>query len=245
MRWLKFLLMPLVVISWIPAQAAGGGEDPEPEDGCFAYCVMIYPRSGDKYEAVIRDPSLIALLKEHGSLDSTKRDPETRVTLHYMRGLNGSMSIRLKDVSSIAALMPLSKEDYQEVKEVIGQRIKKGNEKESARIEAMRKKRAQAKKEHEAALERERLKREAEEKKKARMKRFPLLVRFPPDQGWSRALKEEIERRKIVIKIFPKPEEQAFLDCFEAWEKQLKEWKSLDTQEDPAESPAGREAQNK
>jgi hypothetical protein len=41
----------------------------------------------------------------------------------------------------------------------------------------------------------------------------------------------------VIIKIFPKPEEQAFMDHFDEWEKQLKEWRAL---EDKKEKDAGK-----
>lgn len=248
MRWFKIITVLSAFTLCLSPGTAQEVKKPakEKSDDCYAYSVMVYPKSGNKYEAIVLDKAFVDHFKANETLDPKKFAPDTRVTLHYMRGMNGSMGIKLKDVISIARLAPLSKEDYGDVKNVVGKRIKKLNEQETVRIEKQKAKRTEERKERAALQEKARLAKEAKAHKNAELDRFPLIKRFPPEKGWSKAMKEEIWRRKIIIKVFPKPEEQYFMDHFDEWEEQFKAWKALQEKEKKgAEAPAVKEQEKK
>ena len=49
--------------------------------------------------------------------------------------------------------------------------------------------------------------------------RHELLKRFPPKDGWSKEKLENIEWRRVILGLFPSPEEKEFIEVFDAWEK--------------------------
>jgi hypothetical protein len=205
-------------------RAAGiGGHGSKGE--IHAYLVKIVPKRGTKYEAVIKDPSVIAHLEQNKLLDLKKLKAKETITLHYMQGMNGTTGVRVSDIRFLTPLLPMTRSELEEVKGAIGRRIEILNTKEMARLKELKKKHAERAAREEAEAKRLR---EEEARKKAEVDRFALLDRFPPDKGWTKEKKSEIERRKIVLNVFPNKEEQAFLDSFEEWSKQYDEWKKLE-----------------
>jgi len=51
-----------------------------------------------------------------------------------------------------------------------------------------------------------------------------LLMEFPPHEGWLPERREEIERRKWVLGVFPTPKEKRFLDHYESWKRAYDAW---------------------
>ncbi len=190
----------------------------------YAYLVSVCPKSGTKYEAVIKDPSVIARIDKARPLALDQFEPDARLSFHYMRGLNGSTAVRVKDIAYVLPVLPLTRKELEDVKGVIGKRITKLTKKEVVRLEVLKKNQARRAELEKAAakLKKEQAKKAVEEQREA--ERFKLLAQFPPDKGWSEVRREEIEQRKIVVNVFPSTEEQAFLDHFEEWKKQYAEW---------------------
>ncbi|MBK8974974.1 MAG: hypothetical protein IPM29_03540 [Planctomycetes bacterium] len=55
-----------------------------------------------------------------------------------------------------------------------------------------------------------------------------LLTEFPPDAGWGLAKLQELERRKIVIGVFPNDKEKRFIDNFAAWQEAFRLQKEIE-----------------
>jgi hypothetical protein len=53
---------------------------------------------------------------------------------------------------------------------------------------------------------------------------YPLLDRFPPEEGWGVAKAERIDERKWTIGVFPSSDERAFLAVLDTWRDQLASW---------------------
>ena len=51
-----------------------------------------------------------------------------------------------------------------------------------------------------------------------------LLAKFPPSEGWLPERRDEIERRKWVLGVFPTPEEKEFLENFPVWKEAYDAW---------------------
>jgi len=223
------LLIPFEQDDQIRTKKAVNNEDSATE--LCAMQVLIYPKTGKKYEAIIKDKSVLSKFKKDRHLDLSQFKSKDMVTLYYMGGMNGSMGICLNDVKDIVAVMALTKQDFDDVQKAIGRRIQKLEKEEEVRLVELKKKNELHKKEmKETALRKQQQKLE-EARKKAEANAFPLLLRFPPSKGWGKAMKEELERRRIVLSVFPKPEEQAFLDYYEEWAKQYEAWKVLQEKE--------------
>jgi len=57
-----------------------------------------------------------------------------------------------------------------------------------------------------------------------------LLITYPPTR-WSPDTPEEIERRKVVLGLFPSDEETAFLGVFEDWLRAYNAWRATNEEE--------------
>jgi hypothetical protein len=204
----------------VPVRPAANGTPKKTK----AYHVRVVPTLGTPYEAVIKDPELVAQIEKNQVLDLNSLDPESSLTLYYMRGMNGQMSIRVTDVTSVEVLHSLGEKDMENVRDVIGRRINTLHQEEKKR-QAVQKKETHPPKEIWANRKKDLAKKKKPEESKEN--RFSLLTRFPPSDGWGLEKKKKLEWRKVVIKVFPNPEEQVFLDRFEEWSKQYKAWKSL------------------
>jgi hypothetical protein len=51
-----------------------------------------------------------------------------------------------------------------------------------------------------------------------------LLERFPPEAGWTPEKKAQLERRAVILGLFPSPEEKAWLESFDAWRPAYEHW---------------------
>lgn len=51
-----------------------------------------------------------------------------------------------------------------------------------------------------------------------------LLEKFPPHAGWLPERRDEIERRKWVLGVFPTPEEKEFIESYSVWKPAYDEW---------------------
>jgi len=49
--------------------------------------------------------------------------------------------------------------------------------------------------------------------------RHELLKKFPPEDGWGKEKLENIKWRRVILGLFPSPEEKEFIEAFDAWEK--------------------------
>ena len=179
-----------------------------------AFLVYVKPRRGKPFPAVIQEPALIDLLLKKGCIVPRDLEPGTRVTLHYMRGLNGSMGMPVEDLQALDADLPLDEDGLLSVKKTIRRRIdgleKRERERRAAAASGGVKKTAR---ENPAPAK-------VSPSEAKRSPSFPLLKRFPPEKGWGAERKKQIERKKVVLGVFPDPEEQAFLDHYEAWCKE-------------------------
>ncbi len=51
-----------------------------------------------------------------------------------------------------------------------------------------------------------------------------LLEKFPPHEGWLPERRDEIERRKWVLGVFPTPQEKEFIESYSVWKPAYDEW---------------------
>ena len=208
----------------------------------LAYQVKVVLKSGAEYDAVVKDKALVEVLNKDRAPGLEEFGPKTRFTLHYIRGLNGTMAVRCEDVKAILRLLPLGKEELKDIQKTIERRIDTLRDKEEVRLEKMKEKRTLKVQELTRKVE-ERKKLEAEAaKQKAEQEKFKWIYRFPPDEGWGPDKKKEIYQRGVVVKVYPNEEEQLFLDHFDEWLQQYEEWERLEkkkAEEEKSATPAG------
>jgi hypothetical protein len=236
-RYLRISFLGVLVwIGLFSVNATGLGE----EDGPAAYQVRVVMKRGADVDAVVMDRAVISLLKENASLDLSRFDPGARLTLHYMRGMSGSMAVNVDDVKSVTRLLALSSEELQDMVDTITKRIDKVREKDKVRLEKLKEKRELEKK---LAAEAEKTKKAREAElalEKAEQEKIKWITRFPPDEGWGPEKKEELYRRSMVIGVFPNEEERTFLDHYAEWVKQYEYWKILQEKKKAAEEKEGK-----
>jgi hypothetical protein len=196
-------------------------------EAVMAYKVMIVPKSGAKYEAVVKDHKVIEMLLQNEVLDLAKFDRKSSLNLYYMFGMSGSMGVRVNDLKSVTGIQPLGKTALDEMSGAIQSRVDKDREREKARIAKRKKELAELQRAREHAAARKKKEEEEKAKQEELKKRFALLHRFPPEKGWGEAKKKELKRRSVVIGVFPNEEEQYFLDHFDEWIQLRAEWKKL------------------
>ncbi|MHC4945921.1 MAG: hypothetical protein ACYTG7_23145 [Planctomycetota bacterium] len=214
------------------------------DDDPVAYQVRVVMKHGSEIDAVVMNPKETSYLKDHASLDLSKYDPGARISLHYMRGMSGSMAVNVEDVKSVTRLLPLSSEELQDIVDAITKRIEKVREKDKVRLAKLKEQRKQ---EEKIAAEAEKARKEQKAERtveKAEQEKIKWITRFPPDQGWGPEKKEELYRRSMVIGVYPNEEEKAFLDNYMEWVKQFEYWKILQEKE-KAEQEKEEEAEKK
>jgi len=198
----------------------------EPEGTIIAYKVKVRTKGGAKYEAVVKDRKLVSRFEDNATLDLNALPAKSIISFFYMYGMSGSTSVQVRELISVTATAPLDIKGLSGMSGAVKSRISKSEQKEKARISALKKRNAQKRKEIEdAALRKKKLEKEAADNKKEEI-RFALLRRFPPEKGWGKAKKKELERRSVVLGVYPNKDEQEFLDKYEEWTKLNKAWQA-------------------
>jgi hypothetical protein len=212
------------------------------EEKNYAVQVKVTMKNGMSFEALILDQEIIDYLDEHTSPDFKDFDPNHMLTLHYMLGLNGTMGVRVLDISSMESQGRVSKKQLDEKKEKIMRRIAAVRARDRVRREQLQQKRAAALQKKQEELKQLEEEREAKALEAAEREKIKWILRYPPDEGWGPEKKEELYRRGIVTDIYPDDHEQTFLDHYTEWLSQYEIWVKLQEEaEESSEQPKAEE----
>ena len=203
------------------AIAIAQDEKDEGESRAVAYQVKIMLDNGVTLDGVLRDRKILEKGKANREIDLTELDPDYTITLHYFRGLNGTMGVKVRDLKKLKLLLPLTGDELNDIVGTIRERIERVRAREVLRLAKIREAR-EARRKQEAedakALEAELAK---AAKAKEESERYGLLTRYPPEQGWGEEMVKHLKWRGVVIGVFPDDEEQFFLDHYPEWQAQL------------------------
>ncbi len=72
--------------------------------------------------------------------------------------------------------------------------------------------------------------------------RAELLKKFPPEDGWGKEKLENIKWRRVILGLFPAPEEEEFIEVFEDWEKA---WEAEQKAKEGSDEKAGPQGEGK
>lgn len=216
-------------------EARPAGTDPAVGDPAVGDIVRVRLRSGRSVEGVVlakgawerRDPA-------RGWIGVPKSDRGAGVRLWFTSDLQGYQWVAVSDVTKIEVVgksTDASRRDAEvrraeEAKRTEEARRRADEAKTKAAEAELRAKAedlaadvAKAKAGAEAALA---AAKKSDEAKAARW--AELLSRFPPDR-WTPETPKEIERRKVVMHLFPSDDEQAFLEVYSEWAEAWAGWK--------------------
>jgi hypothetical protein len=160
-----------------------------------------------------------------------KDAPGAGVRLFFVKDSDGFVFVPTKDMKSAEKLDEVTD---REGRDLAKRRADAARRAEDERVR-LREKRAEAA----AAAAAANAPTEAEETPKAEEHEVPvavspeeqlaryttLLTKYPPEK-WTPETPKEIEKRRIVMDLFPSDEEKAFLAVFEEWSKAYAAWKA-------------------
>jgi len=158
---------------------------------------------------------------------SDKDVPGAGVRLYFVKDADGFVFVPTKDMKSAEKLEELSDRDGHDLaKRRVAAAHRADEERDHLRKE--REKRAAKAKEDEAeqaAVHEEAKAAEHELSAEEQLARYTsLLTKYPPGK-WTLDTPKDLERRRIVMDLFPNEEEKAFLAVYDDWAKAYALWK--------------------
>ncbi len=183
--------------------------------------VQILLRNGQTFEGIVKDQQVIRDLKDGRLVLGPRSGLAGRgFRLWYVYETEGYVRIGYNQIREMKALRTLTPNEVQAIHDRLAEQRQTtlADEMERRRVRDERFARREAER---AAADEAKKNQEAEGGVAAdsvRNERYQeLLAQFSPEDGWTPERKDEIERRKITVDVFPTKVEQAFLDSFEEW----------------------------
>lgn len=179
-----------------------------------------------------------------GWVSAKKDEAGAGVRLWYVGELDGYQFVPYREIAELRSLGALTAEEQQAIEKRRADSARRAEEErrrlaadkaysadaaEKAKALVAEVEKAQAEAQAKAAVE------AAKGLDAARTKRWAeLLAKFPPDR-WSVDTPKEIERRKLVLHLFPSDEELDFLKVYDEWREAYLGWKAAaEAQKQPA-----------
>ncbi|MEQ8766727.1 MAG: hypothetical protein RL885_22630 [Planctomycetota bacterium] len=183
--------------------------------------VSVLLRNGQVFEGIVKDQQVVRELREGRLVLGRSAGKSGRgFRLWYIYETEGYIRIEYDQIREIKVIRTLTPNEIEDMQNRLAARKEEtlGEELERRRVREERQAAREAAQEAEAELAREKANKAASNAEMELAEEYTaLLEKFPPEQGWTPERKEEIERRKITVDIFPNDKEQAFLDNFEKW----------------------------
>jgi len=211
--------------------------DPEPVVG-VRYRVSL--KSGRLLEGVVRAKSIFERRARTGGYEpADDSDVNAGIRVWFPANQDGFIFMRLTAILRMDELGSLS---VAEGKSIARARVASRRRADSERVQLAAARIAAEKAEAAAAAEAEAVETEAIASTKPRDERdgeadaadeqvlASLLIKYPPTR-WSPESPAEIERRKVVLGLFPSVEETAFLDVFDDWLRAYNAWRTTNDEE--------------
>jgi hypothetical protein len=157
-----------------------------------------------------------------------KDAPGAGVRLYFVKDADGFVFIPTKDMKGAEKLEDISEREGRDLaKRRVAAAHRADEERERLRREReKREAKARAKAEDAEKTSDEGAAKETELTAEEQLARYTaLLAKYPPDK-WTLDTPKDIERRRIVMDLFPSDEEKAFLAVYDDWAKAYTAWKA-------------------
>ncbi|MFH2000527.1 MAG: hypothetical protein ABIK28_12650, partial [Planctomycetota bacterium] len=204
--WIMCIIPVLTLLSFTAHVSA--------EQEIVAFKVKAVMKSGMQCEAVISSKTFLPAIKKNEMLDLAGFDPESRISLYYIQGLNGSMTVAIKDVKSIKGIDPLTEGKLAEFTGKVTQRIRKADEELGIQKEQSKAQKPADSKDSTVSANKEARSPVGD---KAEEKELKWLKLFPLEEGWKPESKQELYKRGITVGVYPNEKEQEFLNHYDDW----------------------------
>jgi len=197
-------------------------------DEVVSYAVRAVTNKGTEFTGrVPRTEAFDELLKDQEFIDAAKVDPDERLKVAGVNGLNGSITFVFGDLRSVQIEGRLTEEDLEQRREseaILRQR-RLADEQERLRWIQLRREAARKAKQQ----EQEQAQREQAGTLVLPEKYQVWIDRFPPDQGWIPARKARLYYQTVILDNRPPTdEERAWLDAYDQWKPAYDAWLTLE-----------------
>lgn len=194
--------------------------------------VAVRLKNGNKLIGVVKDGRLVERVDGLRFVDAHAQDRGAGIRLWYTSGIRNYVFVPFKDFIHYEVLQQLSSKQIEEIEREMQMAEKRAAERaaEAAAIAAAAAAGQGAAPAGEAATppapagaqsEPAKDGKPAADAKAQDQQRlwFALVQQYPPDSGWSKARRDEIARRMVVVGAKPSVAEQHFVDNFGEWQK--------------------------
>jgi len=198
--------------------------------------VKVKLRNGNKITGVVKSGRFIESVDSLDFVPADMTTPGAGIRVWYFDDTNSFIFMSFDSIASYRIGARLTDVQVQQIEARIAA--------ERTRVQAMRKAMVERKRLEKLARDEDKAEREAEgdvaengettkptkpadvdpmakQQAKENTELMALLDEFPPEEGWGQEKVAEIQRRKIVLHVFPDEKQQRFLDVFDKWKQAL------------------------
>lgn len=223
------ILFPVLVTSALAAQSTPPDSDLHPDkqrvldevlrkrdnmrDGKierFNVRVRVKLNNGAKLNGVVKNGRLVEREEGIDFVETDRKSADAGIRLYYFDETTSFVFLRWADIATHKVVMRLTDDEVRAIEKDFAERERK-------RQELQRQLAAQVKAEKKPGPGEK-----GDEKADgpADPPAPPLLTEFPKAEGWGEAKLKEIERRKVVLGVYPNAKEKRFIEVFDEWNKQ-------------------------
>lgn len=185
----------------------------------FNVRVRVKLKNGAKLTGVVKNGRMVEREDGIDFVETDRQSPDAGIRLYYFDETTSFVFLRWADIAQHKVMVRLTDDEVRAIEREFAERERKRQEmraqlsasKEQAALKGVTDKAQQG-----PASEPKPGVDAGKDDKVA----TPLLDEFPPSEGWGEAKVKEIERRKVVVGVYPNPKEKRFLSVFEEWKKQ-------------------------
>lgn len=188
-------------------------------------------KNGSRLRGVVKSGRFIERLDEREFIETDVKGPNAGLRLWYYDDTNSYIFLPYDTVAHYRIGEKLTDEEVEAIAKRIDDNRKKADAKR-AQIKAAQKQPADAEPGDEKPADKPADEPAASKLTPAQKK---LLEDYPPEAGWGLDKLQELERRSIVIGVFPNESEKRFIDSFAQWNEAFEIWQA----EQDAKQPSG------
>ena len=192
--------------------------------------VRVNLRNGEKLTGVVRNGLFVEKPRGLEFVRAQMTQKGAGIRIWYYNDADGYIFLPYTMIGTYKVIKRLTEVEIAEIREQILQRERqakaKGAERKKKLKDKQRELREQGSTTKKLAALAAKLKRN--KKREAEAKRLLALVEeFPPKEGWGEEKINQINVRRLTIKVFPNEKERRFIEVFEDWKKGVQMAKDL------------------